>query len=184
MDKNFGLTKAQFDTLLSALQDGDEQLFEQVFLSHFDSCMQYLMRNYKASHSDAYDVTMDTLLVFHKRMKAGKIAYGNLRFLFTQMAGQHYRRWMKKVPVAKEAEDLLGVDLPELSLEQTDLQIFDEAWEDLGDHCKTLLKAFYYDNVSLNTVALQLDKKPAAIRKQKQRCVEKLRVLFHKIANR
>ena len=182
MDKNFGLTQERFEELLTALQDGDEQLFEQVFLSHFDSCMQYLMRNYKATHADAYDVTMDTLLVFHKRMKAGKIAYGNLRFLFTQMAGQHYRRWIKKEAIASEQIGILEYDLPALNLDKSDMQIFDFAWDQLGNNCKTILKAFYYDNTSLNDLATKKDKKPAAIRKQKQRCIEKLRVLFHKFA--
>ncbi|MEM9884524.1 MAG: sigma-70 family RNA polymerase sigma factor [Bacteroidota bacterium] len=184
MDKNFGLTQERFEELLTALQDGDEQLFEQVFLSHFNSCMQYLMRNYKASKADAYDVTMDTLLVFHKRMKAGKITYGNLRFLFTQMAGQHYKRWIKKEGFTHTAVEILEHELPALQIDKTDAQIFDDAWKRLGSHCKEILKAFYYDNVSLNDLAVQAEKKAAAIRKQKQRCLEKLRVLFHEINNR
>lgn len=182
MDKNFGLTKERFDELLIALQNGDEQLFEQVFLSHFNSCVQYLRRNHKASQQDAYDVTMDTLLVFHKRMKAGKVAYGNLRFLFTQMAGQHYRRWIKKQTISTDAIDIKAYELPELQLDQTDMQLFDQAWEQLGNACQRLLRAFYYDNVSLKEVALQQSQKPATVRKQKQRCVEQLRALFYKIA--
>ncbi|MEN0048257.1 MAG: sigma-70 family RNA polymerase sigma factor [Bacteroidota bacterium] len=184
MDRNFGLTQERFDQLLEALQNGDDQLFERVFLSHFKSCMQYLIKNYRASQADAYDVTMDTLLVFHKRMKAGKVSYGNLRFLFTQMAGQHYKRWIKKEAITTDALDISTHDLPEKILDKTDTKIFDYAWKELGDNCKSVLQAFYYDNISLNDLALQLHKKPAAIRKQKQRCIEKLRTLFHKFANR
>ncbi|MEL6941446.1 MAG: sigma-70 family RNA polymerase sigma factor [Bacteroidota bacterium] len=180
MDRNFGLTQEHFDQLLKALQEGDDQLFERIFLSHFKSCMQYLIKNYRASKADAYDITMDTLLVFHKRMKAGKISYGNLRFLFTQMAGQHYKRWIKKETITADTLDIMTHDLPEKILDKNDLQVFERAWEHLGNNCKKILKAFYYESVALNDLAVELDKKPAAVRKQKQRCVEQLRVWFQK----
>lgn len=184
MNKNFGLTQERFDELLEALKNGDDQLFETVFLTHFKSCVQYLVRNYNASQEDAYDVTMDTLLVFHKRMKTGKVVYGNLRFLFTQMAGQHYQRWIKKKTISSELPELKEYASINLNLDKSDLQIFDYAWEELGNNCKTVLKAFYYDHISLNNLAERMGKNPVAIRKQKQRCIEKLRVLFNKIANR
>lgn len=181
MNKNFGLTESEFNQLLEALQAGDDRLFEQVFLAHFQDCMHYLMRTYKASHENAYDVTMDTLLVFRKRLQAGKVGYGNLRFLFTQMAGQHYRRWIKKENLTEELVAIEIAELPNFQFEPSDMQLFDRAWVQLGSSCKELLKRFYYDGVSLNEIAQQSAKNAAAIRKQKQRCVEKLRALFLKL---
>ena len=177
MEKNFGLTELGFQELLENLQKGEDALVEQLFLSHFEDCMQYLQRNYRASHEDAYDATMETMLEFIKRLKANKVSYGNLRFLFTQMAGQVYLKWIKK---ERPKSTLEGLDIGEAppSLDMETLQVLDKAWEGLCDQCRDLLKKFYYDGIALKTMAELLDKTPAALRKQKQRCVEKLRGLF------
>lgn len=176
-DKNFGLTLFAFEEMLQRLEQGDKGLFEKVFMAHFQNCRLYLQRNYKASPEDAYDVTMDTMLEFCKRLLAGKIKYGNLRFLFTQMAGQIYLKWIKKQQVRQSIE---GVDIPDLSntLEESYFQTLEKAWEGLCVDCQKLLEEFYYKEIELKAIAVQVEKSAAAVRKQKQRCVEKLQKLF------
>lgn len=175
--KNFGLSQEKFDQLVKALHNGDDQLYRCVFLEHFDDCLSNLKRQYRANHQDAYDACMDTLIIFCERLKKDLVSYGNLRFLFTQMAGQVYRRSMKK-------EDRF-LDLPEeLSLitvleDESDipaaaLAAFDKAWKLLGSECKNLLKSFYYDGAKLKNIAIQIGKNEATVRKQKQRCMIKL----------
>lgn len=177
MDKNFGLTEDVFSDLADHLKSGDDGLFEQIFLQHFESCRNYLKRQFGASHEDAYDATMHTLLEFHHRIRDGKIQYGNLRFLFTRMAGQFYFKWIKKENLKTELGD---VDIPDETdqLDPETLSTLDKAWDRLCDSCRSLLKAFYYDKKSLIDLAPQVGKEPAALRKQKQRCIEKLRDIF------
>ncbi len=177
MEKNFGLTEPIFNELLVNLQKGEDDLFEQLFLSHFEDCMKYLQRTYRASHEDAYDATMETMLEFLKRMKAGKVVYGNLRFLFTQMASQVYLKWLKKER-PKSQLDGLEVAIETDEIDEETLQVLHKSWEGLCVDCKAILKNFYYDGISLKAMAGRLEKSPAALRKQKQRCVEKLRGFF------
>ncbi len=180
MDKNFGLTEDVFSELTVCLRNGDETLFGQIFLQHFESCMNYLKRQYGAGHEDAYDASMQTLLEFHHRIRDGKIQYGNLRFLFTKMAGQFYLKWIKKENLKT---DLNEIDLPDEpdQLDAETLTVLDKAWGRLCDNCRDLLKAFYYDKKPLAELASERDKEPAALRKQKQRCIEKLRDIFTQI---
>ncbi|MEL6866248.1 MAG: sigma-70 family RNA polymerase sigma factor [Bacteroidota bacterium] len=179
MDKNFGLTEATFQQMVHQLEQGDESIYEQVFLTHFKSSQQYLINTYRASQEDAYDACMNALLEFCKRLKAGKIQYGNLRFLFTRMAGQIYFRWIKRQKLTEELSDF---DLPEPSPEVDEdlLETLHKAWAQLGPPCQDVLRDFYYEGVSLNSIAERLGRSPVAIRKQKQRCMEKLRQLFAK----
>lgn len=177
--KNFGLTEAGFQELLEELHAGRDELYQQVFLAHFDDCMNYLKRNYQASHQDAYDASMDTLLIFCDRLKKGRITYGNLRFLFTQMASQVYLKNQKKsnryaaLPADYDLTDEVVEGIPKEAFE-----VFDQAWPELGDNCRQLLKAFFYDSVKLKHIAQQQGKTEAALRKQKQRCMGKLQAIF------
>jgi len=179
MDKNFGLSEISFKVMLKELNEGNDALFEKIFLTHFKSCQVYLQRNYKASNEDAYDATMNTLIEFHDRLKAGKVTYGNLRFLFTRMAGQVYLKWIKKENITTSIGE---IDLPETfdELDEESFKILNKAWDQLCENCQALLKSFYHEGIALNQLAESMEKSHSAVRKQKQRCVEKLRDLFIK----
>jgi RNA polymerase sigma factor (sigma-70 family) len=174
--KNFGLSKQEFDQLKANLKAGDESIFRTIFLAHFESCIRYLKNQYGLQHDKAYDFTMDALLLFRKKLLDDKINYGNLRFLFTQIASQLYLKSIQRQPseaVKTEVQQLLSdVAVP---LDKEALDLLNKAWVKLGDSCKSLLKRFYYQNVSLLEIAGEQQKPAASLRKQKQRCVEKLR---------
>lgn len=179
MDKNFGLSEIEFQKMVIQLKNGDEKIFETIFLSHFEDCMSFIKYKYNTSTEEAYDASMQAMLAFCHRLKDGKITYGNLRFLFTQMAGQFHLKALKKSsnqeefsPLIHDQEDFLD------AFNDEDLLLLDQAWNQLGDKCKTLLNEFYYNNNTLQEIAQRLEKNAATIRKQKQRCIEKLRSLF------
>lgn len=177
MDKNFGLSEIAFNEMIHKMKNGDERIFEVVFLSHFEYCLNYIQGKYKASYENAYDASMNALLAFCKGLKDGSITYGNLKFLFTQMAGQYYFKWIRK---DKNQEPLEGIDMPEEvnNFEQSSLDKLDKAWELLGDQCKNLLENVFYNKKPLTEIAKKHEKSPTAMRKQKQRCMEKLRGYF------
>ncbi|MCG8326954.1 MAG: hypothetical protein MI974_04670 [Chitinophagales bacterium] len=180
--KNFGLTAEEFDRLVNQLRRGNEDLFQAIFLAHFEDCMKYLSQRYGLQHEKAYDITMDALLLFRKRLLENKIHYGNIRFLFTQMASQLYLKELKRPSAKAEVSEL-----QDLLYEETEyfddeiLSILNKAWDKLCDDCRGLLKRFYYHKSSLKEIAQEQQKNAAALRKQKQRCVEKLRQHFNQL---
>lgn len=175
MSKNFGLTEREFVDLCVRLRDGDEQIFEVIFLKHIEDCIKYLEMKYRIDRPTAYDISMDTILEFRKKLIARKISYGNLRFLFTSMAGQIF---LKTVRARKKTENVTS--LYEHEDMEADYQILEQSLEELGDGCKKLLKQNIYDNVELKEIAELQNKTAVAIRKQKQRCLDRLKMLFRK----
>lgn len=180
LDRNFGLTESEFFALRDQLRHGDDSLYQRVFLTHFEECLQYLRNQYEVEHAMAYDATMDALLLFCHRLRAGKVQYGNLRFLFTQMAGQQLmrersegRRWLdlEEAPI----DELMDVDDDTQRAMQ---EAFDQSWPRLGGSCRELLANYFYHKVTLREIADEAGRSEVAIRKQKQRCMDKLRTLF------
>lgn len=174
-EKNFGLSETEFNDLRDKLANGDEQLFEHVFLQHFQPCLAYVIREDNAAGDVAYDSVMDAFLTFRMKMAQGKINYGNLRFLLTRMARQHYYKRAKK-----EADTSLQPltdhgEQSDFELDPSSTELLQRGWKKLGLKCRELLHSFYYLNQELKDIAKATDRTPAALRKQKQRCVEKLR---------
>jgi len=176
-DKNFGLSETVFKELQEKLRTGDEQLFEHVFLKHFEQCLRFVINEDRAPEALAYDATMEAFLTFRLKVAQGKINYGNLRYLLTRMARQHYYKVAKKeksVPFELAREPSEMQDTP---LEQPTYDLLQRGWKCLGEKCRTLLHSFYYLDQELKDIALLSGRKPEALRKQKQRCLEKLRGL-------
>ncbi len=184
--KNFGLTEASFEKLIADLKRNDTCFFEQVFLKQFEETLKYLCRKYRATHEDAYDATMDALLEFRTRFIDGKLQYGNLRFLFTKMASQMLLKNLKKETTSIE-EGVAFLAHPdsyrdrEADIESTgseELGQFNKAWKRLGDSCKQLLTWHFYGKMKLTEIAEEVQKTPATIRKQKERCIQQLKDQF------
>lgn len=181
LEKNFGLSETAFQEMVLQLQAGDEQLFEQIFLSHFNECMNKLKKLYKASHQDAYDATMNTMLIFCRRLKRGDVKYGNLQYLFTQVATHRYLNWIGRESKTTPFDKFdISEDLPLYDAET--YALLHKAFAQLGEGCQDLLNAFYYKERTLQQVAEKTERSYVAVRKQKQRCIEKLRVFFKQLS--
>ncbi len=177
MKANFGLSNEQFQILLVNLKEGNEKLFEEVFLSHFQDCCEYLKRKCSLSFDDAYDITMQTLIEFRKRMIDGKVKYGNLRFLFTQMAYHNFIRARKKKDKNDFYRESTSIE-DENENFKVGLEILQQVWTKIGDKCQQLLRYIFYNDLSYSEIAQMENASQATIRKRKERCVNQLRVLF------
>lgn len=176
LEKNFQLTAAEFEQLLLRLQQGDERLFESVFLAQFEPAINYLKKRFKADHEIAYDTVMSTMTNFFLRIKDGKVRYGNLRYLFIQMLVQEYYRRCKKV---WRFEEFDGIDLANPDNDQQELMaLFDQAFAQLDPNCRALLYAYYYEDQSYSELAKKFGKTQVAIRKRKQRCQQRFKSIF------
>lgn len=169
------MTQVEFDVLVEELKDGKEELFETIFLAHFEDCKQYLMTNHNASRGLAYDITMDTLIQFRQRILVDKTTYGNLRYLFTVMASQNLIKHHQKSKKL-DGKSLFVEDPPEKS--EAMYEALEYAWDSLEKDSKKLLKEYYYKKTPLIKIANKLGVTDSTMRKKKQRCLEKLRSLF------
>ncbi len=179
MKNNFGLSKEEFNQLVGQLQQGNERLFEQIFLSHFELCMNYIQNQCNASYDDAYEAVMDTLVQFRKRIIQGKVHYGNMRYLFTLMAKQNYLKLEQSLN-----KEVMSAD-DETAFDEETLGLLDKAWEQLCNNCQQVLRGYYYDGFTLKQLTQRLNHTSnAATRKQKERCLKKLRNTFFTLSNK
>jgi len=181
MNRNFGLSPDDFDEIVADLKKNETTFFEKVFLQHFKECQHYLQKEFNADQNDAYDATMDTMIEFRRRLVEGKLRYGNLRFLFTKMATQIYVRNRKSFQ--SQAINDQDIEISQATNSQDDILLLNKIWPKLEDPCKELLTKHYYGKMKLTDIATRQQKSAVAIRKQKERCVSKLRSLLASMKN-
>ena len=181
--KNFGLEVTEFEHLLEQLRQGDESLFEKAFLSQFDECCQYLIKEDKASPTAAYDAAMDALLSLRTGLIRENISYGNLRFLYTRMARQHFYKATNATLPTEDVDPLLLEITTEETIDEDVYTDLTKAWAQLGADCRKLLQNLYYREQKMVSIAEAMARTPAAVRKQKQRCIAVLRNGFAKLSS-
>jgi len=169
------MSKSEFDELAFSLKEGEEALFETIFLSHFKNCQQFLVTNHHTSYELAYDITMDTLIQFRQKIITDKIQYGNLRYLFTKMASQNLFKNIKK-----EQKEDLSMFYVESEPHKSEViyEALSSAWSELESETKKILEEYYYNKTPLIKIAKTLGIADSTMRKKKQRCLDKLRNIF------
>lgn len=183
--KNFHLSEVDFHQMVAGLKMGDNMLFKQIFLAQAEETIGYLKGKYNAQHDDAYDAFIESLITFRQRILDDKVAYGNLRFLLTRMASQHYLKLIGKQlesPKIDQLENLVDEE-DETRYSEEQIKILAKVLLELKDGCRELLKMNYFDGMKLNDISEKLGKSAASVRKQKERCKQTLIELFNKSYN-
>lgn len=184
--KNFNLTQSQFEELSNELIAGNETIFQQIFLSNFEKSMHYLIVKFQATEEEAYDVVMNVLLEFRVRIIQSKVSYGNLNYLFNQMCTQRYQRSKGKSIKTSELIDGYSesiVDSTEGELQEENYKLMQKAIEKLGENCQLLLQRIYFEELSYQELEKTLKTNAASLRKQKERCITKLKMLIRQTIN-
>ena len=171
------MSSTEFDRLVALLKDGNESLFEQVYLAQFDYCQRKLINFDGLTERQAYDATMNAMLHFRQLLLTDKVAYGNLRYLFVRIARQ---RLVRQEGKQAKVRPLMAMDDKIPTLEgsfhtEEQLQLMERAFRQLGGACRQLLKQVYFQHKSLKSIAEEEDQSYVNLRKQKSRCVRQLR---------
>jgi len=125
-----------------------------------------------------FGLTEDEFDMLVSELKEGK------EKLFEKIFLSQFENSLNHVMIKYKASREISVDqLPEVMIEEQEdredaLRLLNGAWDKLGEECKKILKNYYYDNQKLYDIADTIGKTPAAIRKQKERCINTLRLNF------
>ncbi len=186
MNLNFGLSKNEFDELVTDLRNGDERLFEIMFRHLIKKGIERLRSKYKNDDIAIEDAVMDTLLVFRERLLKGKINYGALVPLFYKLLFQKYssiRKHEITFVYGGGVTDMEAIGNYEEPVFDTDkIHLLDEALKKMDKKCVEILKALYLNsNNTKNSIALaskHLNLTESGVSKRKNRCLNKLRLIL------
>ena len=78
------MTNEAFNQLVKELQAGNEKVLDQLFIKHYEYCVNYLSRefhsgNHYCSNDDARDTVMDSFLKLRTELLKGKVENKNIR---------------------------------------------------------------------------------------------------------
>jgi RNA polymerase sigma factor (sigma-70 family) len=168
--------------IIKLLQSGKNRLaFEKIY-KHFPS-IKRLIITHGGSEEEAKDIFQESVIIFYEKVQQPDFELSSS--IATFLYSISHRLWLKKIRDVKSHESDLSQckNLPfesEFDIEnQENTQVIDHLLEELGNPCKTLLKNYYYQKMSMKEIATAMDYSSENVAKnQKYKCIERAKKIL------
>lgn len=171
--------------LLHGLATNDRKSIESIYQGSYNS-IQSLIVNNQGSADDARDIFQEALIVLYEKVRQGDFELNcQIR---TYLYAVSRRLWLKRLQQQKrmyaeweEVDELVSVetDLDRHQQEDADYERMEQAIQQLGEPCKSLLEAYYFRKQNMVSIASEFGYTNADNAKnQKYKCLMRLKKIF------
>ncbi len=178
--------ETQETLLLEGLAKSDSKAIETIYKENYN-LVQSLIVNNSGTTDDAKDIFQEAIVVLYEKVKSGGFEL-NCQ-LKTYIYSVSRRLWLKKLaqqqsrfPLSDHHEDLSIVvedDIEEHEQRDMEFKTMDQAIQQIGEPCKSLLEAFYMQKKTMQEIAYNFGYTNADNAKtQKYKCLTRLKKLF------
>jgi len=177
--------------LMDAIKANDEHTLKLIYKDNFYKTQQYILNN-SGSVDEAKDIFQEAFVTVWENIQDNKFVPQNTSALNGYLYTVAKNKWLnhlnsvrfkktKSYETNKHTIDTETVDVKNNTFEkEKDVNTVTNAFNRLGEACKKLLEAFYYENKSLRDIAKIFEITEASARNKKYRCTEQLRALVIK----
>jgi RNA polymerase sigma factor (sigma-70 family) len=179
--------KLEYQTqLINAIKSNDSIILKEFYVSNYPKIETLILKN-SGSAEHAKDIYQDAFITIWKHVRNDTFIPQNE----TALEGYLYRiaknKWtdVLRSKAFKNSKPLNAETLRFIRNDQDEpndpksekIEITMDAFKNLGQPCKQLLKTFYFDKKSLKDIASELKIEETTARNKKYRCMEKLRAM-------
>jgi RNA polymerase sigma factor (sigma-70 family) len=167
--------------LLDALRNGDDHALEELFHQNRRPITSLVTRN-QGTEDDVEDVLQEALVVLWERVRSGSFKYQAKlsTFIYATAKNIWFRRLArqrKEIPVFDNSFEASSADpTPLEELEKNErISAVQHAMEQIGNPCRDLLLLYYWEEQSMEEIALKLGFANAdTVKSKKYQCKKSL----------
>lgn len=171
--------------ILDAIRRGDEKALALLYKANRRPITAYVTRN-GGNDDDAEDMLQEALIVLWERVRAGRFEYAAKlsTFLYATVKNKWSRelaRRRREQPSGESMDSHIADNPSALDdlIESEEASAIGEALKRLGDPCKTLLKLYYWEELSMEEIANEMGFANAETAKSKKyQCKELLKKIL------
>lgn len=175
--------------LLQQLADGDSAAINSIYKRHYKSIVGWILKN-GGDEQDAADICQEAVVILYEKSKNEdfRLTCKVNTYLYAVTKNLWYKRSQQERPIYSGSDDELEETI--VSNYEEDINAhkerelyydqLDQALEQLGQPCSSLIRSFYYDNMSMQDIAAKFGYTNADNAKtQKYKCLSRLKKLFY-----
>ncbi len=180
---------AQTDnSLIKALKTGNQEAIGKFYLERKAAFINWAEKHFYCRHVEAIDVYQDTVITVYENIVSGKFQQQTDSSLTTYLFAVGKNIFLKKLHKEKKTKDRIIAEATWHAGEDTKQKerrmIEDERKHDaitqafavMKEPCKSILKHFYYQGLTMKEIAAKLGYKSGqVVKSQKVRCLQALK---------
>lgn len=166
---------------------GRETAIRFLYDDYFESLSNYVMNN-NGNAADAEDIFQEVLVNFISLVQLDK--FRGESSIKTFLFSMNKFKWLNELKKRNSAlkrntgfekiKDTIAFDNNVLIIEQDATNHISKLLEQLGEQCKKILVLFYYDNLSMKDILLQMNyENEQVVRNKKYKCLKQLSNMIH-----
>jgi RNA polymerase sigma factor (sigma-70 family) len=175
------------EALIRSLAIGDSKAINFIYKTNYPT-IEKMVFKMNGSMEEAYDVFQDSMTILYEKAKANDLELSCKLNTYLTSIAKHI--WMRKLSSKKrQSFTILHDDVDYQVAVEDDVDRFVEfeknvsklsaCFEQIGEPCNSILKAFYVQNKSMNTIAEEFGyTNPENAKTQKYKCLNRIRKLF------
>jgi RNA polymerase sigma factor (sigma-70 family) len=173
--------------LLDALRNGDEHALAELFQKNRRPITALIQRN-QGTEDDAEDILQEALIVLWEKIRSGSFEYQSKlsTYIYATAKNIWFRqlaRRRRELPATNEAFEVASEDTtPQEELEENErVTAVQYAMEQIGNPCRDILLLYYWEEQSMEEIALKLGFANAdTVKSKKYQCKKALEKLVKK----
>lgn len=180
-----------FDELIiSDIRKNGEKALRELYKMHYPMIVKLVCSN-SGTEQDARDIYQEAVIAFYERVRQDDFRLTCK--IKTYLYAVCRRLWLKRLHEKKrfhgnieEHESFLGIEeeMTDIEARERDFERMGQALEGLGEPCKSIIREFYINDLSMEAISEKFGYTNADNAKnQKYKCLQRLRKLFFKDDN-
>ncbi len=175
--------------IIEKVRSGDNKAIKMLYKSGFPAVHRFIIKN-QGDADDAAEIYQQAFIVLYERLQTEDFTLQSTAGTFLFAVARNL--WMATLKERKRFStgqdwDLDGYEsgtqmmMPEILAKEREYDIMESSIEHLGEPCRSLLKAFYHEKLSMEEIANRMGYTNADNAKnQKYKCIVRLRRIFDK----
>jgi RNA polymerase sigma factor (sigma-70 family) len=172
--------------LIQLIKGGDEKALGAFYRENFAKITHLVLKN-SGDDDDAKDLYQEAMMEVVMQVRTGKLDQLHSK-LSTYLYSICHHKWIDKLRQRNKSAEVAwedaeaGVVLEDEAEQPPYMQALEEVMGQIGDKCRELLQAFYYEKLPMSQIAWRLGfKDDNSAKSQKNKCMDKARDLAKEV---
>lgn len=177
------------DSTINDIRAGNQEALAGTYKRYRKEFILWAFKNYKCSREDAEEIYQVSFFIFYDNIMTGKLEHltCNLKtYLFAigknKILEQNRRLARHSFNIKEEIMKMDEHDFEDIELAEQQYAQISAGLQKLGEPCKSILEMIYYNNCTMESVALAFNYKNADTAKNmKYKCMQRLKKIVETI---
>lgn len=172
---------------INDIKTNENEALRKIYQQYRGSCVSWIGREWNISGEDAIEIFQLSVVILYDNVITGKLSQLNsdIKSYLYSIARNKARELVRKNKREQSLKDqhpivsYVSSEIDDKAILEENINKANQALEELGDPCKSLLQLFYYKQMRMDDIVTLMGyKNRDTVKNQKYKCLKRLQKIY------